>query len=238
MITRAEHDAAEGGGDHVYPVEDVFHEFAPYFVEQVRRDVVERYGNPALLDDGLKVFTTMDSSSSAPRRRRCSTGCSQVDKRQGFRGPLMTPRDAPSSARPSSTESEKAHRATRSSIENNRYYVAPGDRGRRTTGRRRAGGHAQGRLPLLGMRWARKVNPEAYYPGAMITSVKKVLKRGRRHRASASVTGQKDLTDDQRAVPTRGSAKAAPRERAALPAGAGARAAGRAGLHRSRTAST
>ena len=52
---------------HVYPVEDVFHEFAPYFAEQVRKDVVERYGNPALLNEGLKVFTTMDSRAAARR---------------------------------------------------------------------------------------------------------------------------------------------------------------------------
>ena len=39
----------------------MFHEFAPYFTEEVRRNVVERYGNPTLLQGGLKIFTTMDS---------------------------------------------------------------------------------------------------------------------------------------------------------------------------------
>ena len=39
-------------------------------------------------------------------------------------------------------------------------------------------GPQTGKLPLLGMRWARKVNPEGYYPAVMLTSVKKALKAG------------------------------------------------------------
>jgi penicillin-binding protein 1A len=55
-------------------------------------------------------------------------------------------------------------------------------------------GPHKGLLPLLGMRWARKVNPEGYYPGLMLTSAKRVLNVGDvivvRH------VVKKDLTDD------------------------------------------
>ena len=90
MITRAEYDAAMAEEIHVFPVEDVFHEFAPYFVEQVRKEVVQRYGNPALLRGGLNVFTTMDSEKQRAAQEAMLGGLLQVDKRQGFRGPLMT----------------------------------------------------------------------------------------------------------------------------------------------------
>ena len=99
MITKAEHDAAEAEEVQVYPVDDVFREFAPFFVEQVRRDVVDRYGNPALLQDGLRVDTTMDSEKQRAAQAAMLDGCSQVDKRQGFRGPVLTPRGRPSSGR-------------------------------------------------------------------------------------------------------------------------------------------
>ena len=50
MISQAEREAADKAEISVYPVEDVFHEFAPYFVEQVRKDVVNRFTNNQLLN--------------------------------------------------------------------------------------------------------------------------------------------------------------------------------------------
>ena len=44
MISKAEHDAAMAEEVHVFPVEDVFHEFAPYFVEHVRQWAQDRFG--------------------------------------------------------------------------------------------------------------------------------------------------------------------------------------------------
>ena len=88
MITREEHDVAVVEPVAVHPVEDVFHEFAPYFVEHVRRDVVERYGNPTLLRGGLQIFTTMDSERQRAAQDAMLEGLLVVDKRQGFRGPL------------------------------------------------------------------------------------------------------------------------------------------------------
>jgi penicillin-binding protein 1A len=86
MITQAEFDEASKAEVSVFDVEDVFHEFAPYFTEEVRRDVVNRYGNPALLNDGLKVFTTMDSEKQRAAQDSVLWGLLAVDKRQGFRG--------------------------------------------------------------------------------------------------------------------------------------------------------
>jgi len=121
MISRAEYDAAMAEEIHVFPVEDVFHEFAPYFVEQVRKDVVQRYGNPALLRGGLKLFTTMDSEKQRAAQEAMLGGLLQVDKRQGFRGPVMT-LETPEQRKAFVDRSEKALEGK--PIENNRYYVA------------------------------------------------------------------------------------------------------------------
>ncbi len=193
MISRAEHDQAKAEEVKVYPVEDVFHEFAPYFVEQVRKDVVDRYTNRALLTEGLKIFTTMDSERQRAAQEAVMAGLLEVDKRQGYRGP----------AQQLATEAERKAFLERSrkvmgdeKLALNRLYVglvtAIEDEGK---GALVQVGPHQGRLPLLGLRWARKVNPEGYYPGLMLTHVKRAVAVGDvvvlRH------VEKKDLTDDR-----------------------------------------
>ncbi|WP_375761426.1 penicillin-binding protein 1A [Corallococcus exercitus] len=193
MISKEEHDQANAEPVKVYPVEDVFHEFAPYFVEQVRKDVVDRYGNPVLLKEGLKIFTTMDSERQRAAQDSVLDGLMSVDKRQGWRGPVMQ----------LATDAErnaflaKAKKAMgKEELVDNRLYVGVVTRiDEDGKGADVQVGPHQGRLPLLGMRWARKVNPESYYPASMITSVKKAVTVGDvvvlRH-----VT-KKELTDDR-----------------------------------------
>ncbi|NOK22344.1 penicillin-binding protein 1A [Corallococcus carmarthensis] len=193
MISKAEHDQANAEPVKVYPVEDVFHEFAPYFVEQVRKDVVDRYGNPVLLKEGLKVFTTMDSERQRAAQDSVLDGLMSVDKRQGWRGPVMQLATEPER----SAFISKARKAMgKEELVENRLYVGVvtrlDDDGK---GADVQVGPHQGRLPLLGMRWARKVNPESYYPASMITSVKKAVAVGDvvvlRH------VVKKELTDDK-----------------------------------------
>src|SRR5205823_572989 len=59
MITEAQRAAADASPVIVYPVQDIFRETAPYVTEHVRRDIVARYGNERLLQDGLQVYTTV-----------------------------------------------------------------------------------------------------------------------------------------------------------------------------------
>ena len=131
MISQAEHDAAEAEEIHVYPVEDVFHEFAPYFVETVRKDVVERYGNPALLRDGLKVFTTMDSEKQRAAQEAMLGGLLAGGQAAGLPRPGDDTCDTPEQRKAFIDRSEKAL-GRRAAIENNRYYVGAGHRRRRT----------------------------------------------------------------------------------------------------------
>src|SRR5438552_3017673 len=89
MISQAEHDKADASAIEVFPVQDIFRETAPYVTEQVRRDVVARYGNERLLNDGLKIYTTVDLDKEREAIAATLKGILTVDKRQGYRGPLM-----------------------------------------------------------------------------------------------------------------------------------------------------
>jgi penicillin-binding protein 1A len=193
MISKAEHDSAATAEVQVFPVEDVFHEFAPYFVEQVRKDIVDRYGNPALLNQGLHVFTTMDSERQRAAQEAVLRDLLAVDKRQGFRGPLM--QLATAAERDAFVEKSKKVMAGQK-LDEGKFYVAlvtavdPGGLAADVQI-----GTEKGKLPLLGMRWARKLNPERYYPSSFISSVDRALHVG--DVIVVRPVAAKDLTDDK-----------------------------------------
>jgi penicillin-binding protein 1A len=196
MITKAEHDEASQADVNVYPVEDVFHEFAPYFTEEVRRDVVARYGNTALLNDGLKIFTTMDSEKQRAAQEAVLWGLLAVDKRQGFRGPLMH--------LDSKKEQDAFIERSRAvmgleEVTPGKYYVGlvTGFSKNRLVADINIGGK-MAKLPALGMRWAREVNAERYYPAALINVVTPPLKVGDVVVVRA-VNDAKGLVDDKEA---------------------------------------
>lgn len=196
MISTAEYDEAMKAEVSVFPVEDVFHQFAPYFTEETRRDIVNRYGNPVLLNDGLKVFTTMDSEKQRAAQEATLWGLLAVDKRQGFRGPVQKLK--------SKAEQEvflaKAKKVMGDQeITPGRYYVGL------ITSIAKDGlvadvtiGEKVAKLPALSTRWAREVNGERYYPSVLINRVAPPLEVGDLVVVRA-VKDKKSLVDDKEA---------------------------------------
>lgn len=88
--TAAEVEAAKVEPITLNVYRDVFPERMPYYAEQVRRDVVERYGNDALLTGGLTIETAAEPSWEAGAYANADYGARHQDKRQGWRGPEWT----------------------------------------------------------------------------------------------------------------------------------------------------
>ncbi|MGJ3231536.1 MAG: penicillin-binding protein 1A [Oceanicaulis sp.] len=63
---------------------------AEYFVEQVRREVFDRYGEDQLYREGLSIRTTLDTSMQLVARRALRDGLEAYDRRHGYRGPVTT----------------------------------------------------------------------------------------------------------------------------------------------------
>ncbi len=61
---------------------------APYFAEEVRRELVARFGEEMLYTGGLSVRTTLDPTLQAAARMALERGLEALDRRQGWRGPL------------------------------------------------------------------------------------------------------------------------------------------------------
>jgi penicillin-binding protein 1A len=63
-------------------------EAAPYFLEHVRQYLVTKYGETAVYKGGLSVHTTLDLDLQRAAVQAVEEGLREVDKRQGYRGPL------------------------------------------------------------------------------------------------------------------------------------------------------
>ena len=61
---------------------------ADYFVEEVRRELYERFGEDRLYGGGLSVRTTLDTRLQRISDRALRSGLSAYDRRKGWRGPL------------------------------------------------------------------------------------------------------------------------------------------------------
>jgi penicillin-binding protein 1A len=61
---------------------------APYFAEEVRRELSERYGGTGLYEGGLSVRTTLDPHLQAIADAALREGLIDYDRRHGWRGPV------------------------------------------------------------------------------------------------------------------------------------------------------
>ncbi len=62
--------------------------YAAYLVEHIRRYLLERYGEKALYEEGLKVTVPTTVELLIAARKSLQEGLREVDKRIGYRGPL------------------------------------------------------------------------------------------------------------------------------------------------------
>src|SRR5262249_22612004 len=59
-----------------------------HFVEELRRQLVQLYGNQALYDDGLSVRSTLDTKMQIAAATALRVGLDGYDHRHGWRGPI------------------------------------------------------------------------------------------------------------------------------------------------------
>ncbi|MFC3071956.1 penicillin-binding protein 1A [Shinella pollutisoli] len=61
-----------------------------FFAEEVRRQIIERYGDNALYEGGLSVRTSLDPRIQVAARKALQHGLVSYDERRGFHGPVKT----------------------------------------------------------------------------------------------------------------------------------------------------
>ncbi|PZP38633.1 MAG: penicillin-binding protein [Pseudomonas fluorescens] len=87
-ITRAEADSGVAAplGLNVSPLKQG--EDAPHFAEYIRQLILKQYGEKALYQDGLSVYTTLDLPTQRRAEEAVYEGLRAYDRRHGWRGPL------------------------------------------------------------------------------------------------------------------------------------------------------
>jgi len=63
-------------------------QIAPYFIEYVRQHLVATYGESMVYKGGIEVFTTLNEAMQRAAEQAVRNGLRQLDKRQGWRGPI------------------------------------------------------------------------------------------------------------------------------------------------------
>ncbi len=146
---------------------------APYFCDHVRRLIEEKYGSTVLLEGGLKVYTSLNLGAQEAARLSMEKGLRDLDKREGYRGPLkrIDPAKIPEfikelekEAAPLSLEPGMVLAGVVEKVSPQRAQVHLGP--------------ARGFIGLKEMRWARKPNPEVYWYAGGIRSVDQALAGG------------------------------------------------------------
>lgn len=68
---------------------------APFFTEEIRKYLAQNYGSQKVYKDGLNVYTTLNLKMQLAAEKALIEGLHNLDKRQGWRGPLLNIFDKP-----------------------------------------------------------------------------------------------------------------------------------------------
>lgn len=90
-VNRDEAEEAKKTKLHVYKAKtdkEFNFQYAPYFVEEVRRDLVKKYGTEKLYTSGWKIYSTLNLEMYQEAQKAVINGVSRYSRSLGYRGPL------------------------------------------------------------------------------------------------------------------------------------------------------
>jgi penicillin-binding protein 1A len=145
----------------IKPRRNLYIEEVPFYTEHVRRHLEKKYGTDALYTQGLQVYTAVNLEMQKIARDEIQKGLFELDKREGYRGPLehIKPEEIESYSQALQVELDKKpleEGATAKGV-----VIAVNDRKKTVAVRL---GNTRGTIVLKDLIWARKPDPEvAYY---------------------------------------------------------------------------
>jgi 1A family penicillin-binding protein len=86
-IDQKQYDQAKVAGVALTNGLEMRETFGLYFKEQVRRDLVERFGWPRVAQGGLKVYTTLDTPLQQGAEKMLEQGLESIEGRRGYQHP-------------------------------------------------------------------------------------------------------------------------------------------------------
>lgn len=87
-LSPSEHEVSAKEKLKIHDSVDVNPKYSAYFIETLRRQVIEKYGDRALYEDGLQIIVEADPHLMKTAGRSVREGLRAIDRRSGFRGPI------------------------------------------------------------------------------------------------------------------------------------------------------
>ncbi len=170
-ITQPEADLAKVAPLETVPRDESKIVNAPYFAEEVRRELGARYGQDSLYQEGMVARTTIDPRLQDVAVRSLREGLQEYDKRHGYRGPLknMTVGVDWESGLAAFPQPEAMI---------DEWDIALVLETGSTEAKLGFADGRNGSLKLENMKWARKCLDECYAQGPEIVSVSDAVKKG------------------------------------------------------------
>ena len=154
-----------------------FADTAPYFAEHVRRYIYDKYGEKALYEGGLRIETTLDLERQKHAEDVLVEKVREVDRRQGYLGPVAHLNSL--DKREKAIELIEKKRIKGKPLQYNTSYMAVVNHVDSDNQWALINvGDVEGILPLAGLRWAREVNPNAFWENNLVNRIELVLKKG------------------------------------------------------------
>jgi penicillin-binding protein 1A len=159
----------------IKPRRNIYIEEVPYYTEHVRRSIESRYGTEALYTQGLQIRTAVNIGFQKTAEAQVLKGLIDLDKRQGYRGPLksLSPGEVEGFCR--ELQQELDGRPLEAGMVTRGVVVQVNDAARTVAVRI---GDAQGLIGLADMDWARRPNPDVAHAAAKIRRPGEALKSG------------------------------------------------------------
>lgn len=141
----------------IKPRKNWYIEEVPYYAEYVRQYIQNTYGADILYNEGLQVYTAVNIEMQKIGQAQMDQELRNLDKRQGYRGPLkrLARAEIETFFKELKTESDTPEESANGAVTG---VVVSVDDSEKTVRVRMA--NATGTLALADMRWARKPNPE------------------------------------------------------------------------------
>ncbi len=145
----------------IHPRRNWYLEKVPVYTEDIRRYVEKKYGEDALYTQGLKIYAAVNVTMQKAARRRIQEGLKDLDRRQGYRGPLQQLKTDEIETFSQEIEKELSQQPLEPDGTTKGVVIDINDKAGKVTVRM---GSQRGVIDIDDMRWAGKPDPEiAYY---------------------------------------------------------------------------
>ena len=159
----------------IHPRRNWYLEKVPVYTEDIRRYVEKKYGEDALYTQGLKIYAAVNVEMQKAARFQIQKGLRELDRRQGYRGPLEHLEADAMESFSQELEKEQTLQPLEPGGTTKGVVIDVDDKADRVTVRM---GSQRGIIKLEDMRWARNPDPEVYAYQARIRRPSQVLAVG------------------------------------------------------------